>query len=217
MTYTTVLWDLDGTIVDSAPGIFESFIHTFTTLGLPVPPVDEMRSFMGPPLPVTFGEILGFEPALAAECLNVYREKYLRGGGAQNCQLFPGMVDLVERNRAAGRANSLATSKGLSGVEVIGEMFGILDLFDVLGTASNDQTRSAKKDVVTYALDELQKQGADLTRTVLIGDRIHDVEGAREHGIDVILVKWGYGNQAEWAEADALAETPEHLAELLGL
>ena len=217
MTYTTVLWDLDGTIVDSAPGIYESFTHTFNSVGLPVPPLDQMRTFLGPPLPVTFGEILGLEPDLAAECLRVYREKYLSGGGAQNCQLFPGVMDLVERNRAAGRANSLATSKGLSGVEIIGEMFGILDKFEVLGTATNDQSRSAKKDVIAYALDELQKQGANLTRTVLIGDRIHDVEGAREHGIDVILVKWGYGSQAEWAEADALAESPQHLAELLGL
>ncbi len=217
LTYTTVLWDLDGTIVDSAPGIYESFTHTFNTLGLPVPPVEQMRTFLGPPLPVTFGEILGFEPALAEQCLTTYREKYLRGGGALNCELFPGVVELVERSRAAGSKNSLATSKGLSGVEIIGQMFGILDRFDVLGTATNDQSRSAKKDVITYALDELHKQGADLSRTVLIGDRIHDVEGAREHGIDVILVKWGYGSPDEWAHADALAETPEHLAQLLGL
>ena len=75
----------------------------------------------------------------------------------------------------------------------------------------------AKADVITYALAELELIDADLSRVVLVGDRIHDVEGARHHGIDVVLVKWGAGDAHEWAQADAVVATPEELAEFLGL
>jgi phosphoglycolate phosphatase len=70
---------------------------------------------------------------------------------------------------------------------------------------------------MTYAFDELKKQGADLSRVILIGDRIHDIEGAREHGIEVCLVKWGFGNEEEWAQADYLVENTEELEAVLGL
>ena len=74
MNYTTVLWDLDGTILDSAPGVFASFVHTFETLGLPVPPVEQMRTFLGPPLEVTFGETLGYDAEVAAKCFKGVHE-----------------------------------------------------------------------------------------------------------------------------------------------
>lgn len=215
--YTTILWDLDGTIIDSSPGIYASFTHTFETVGLPVPSSDEMRKLIGPPLRTTFALISGGDEALAERCLEVYRESYLRGGGALNAAAFPGVIELIAESKRQGRINSMATSKGLSGVEIIGNNLDFLKLFDVLGTASNDGHRVAKADVITYALAELELIGADLSRVVLVGDRIHDVEGAREHGIDVILVTWGAGDAHEWAEADAIAETPEQLAELLGL
>ncbi len=186
-------------------------------MGLPVPSLDELRRFIGPPLRTTFALISEGDEALAERCLDVYREAYLRGGGALNATAFPGVLELVAESKRQGRINSMATSKGLSGVEIIGNNLDFLKLFDVLGTASNDGLRVAKADVITYALAELELLDADLSRVVLVGDRIHDVEGAREHGIDVILVTWGAGDAQEWAEADAVAETPEQLAELLGL
>ncbi len=176
-----------------------------------------MRKLIGPPLRTTFTLISGGDEALAERCLDVYREAYLRGGGALNATAFPGVLELVEDSKRQGRFNSLATSKGLSGVEIIGNNLDFLKLFDVLGTASNDGLRVAKADVITYALAELELIDADLSRVVLVGDRIHDVEGAREHGIDVILVTWGSGDQQEWDTADGIAETPDQLAELLGL
>ena len=184
---------------------------------MPVPSTDEMRKLIGPPLRTTFAVISGGDEALAERCLEVYRESYLRGGGAKNATAFPGVIELIAESKRQGRFNSMATSKGLSGVEIIGKDLDFLGLFDVLGTASNDGHRVAKADVITYALAELELLDADLSRVVLVGDRIHDVEGAREHGIDVILVTWGSGDEQEWGAADAVAETPEQLAELLGL
>ena len=215
--FTTVLWDLDGTIIDSRAGIFNSFNHTFAAMRLPLLERAELNQYIGPPLLDTFVSICGGDLAKAERARDIYRERYLQGGGALEAEVFPGVLEVIAASKAAGKFNSLATSKGLSGVKIVGDHFDFLHLFDVLGTASNDGTRSAKADVITYALAELELIDADLTRVVLVGDRIHDIEGAREHGIEVILVKWGSGDESEWAQADAIAETPADLAALLGL
>ena len=215
--FTTVLWDLDGTIINSSPGVFESFNHTFKTIGMPELTPAEMKPFMGPPLRTTFGQILGMNLEQTEEALAVYRDFYLKQGGALNCQLYPGVIDTIQKSKAAGITNSLATSKALRGTTLVGDHFDFLKYFDVLGTASNDETRNTKTDVITYALAELQKIDADLSNVILIGDRIHDVEGARDHGIEVCLVKWGFGTEDEWAHADHLVSNAQELQELLGL
>lgn len=215
--FTTVLWDLDGTIVDSRAGIFDSFNHTLEKLGLPLLAREELNPFIGPPLLDSFIQLCGGDRLAAERARDIYRERYLQGGGALEADVFEGILDVIAASKSAGKFNSLATSKGLSGVKIVGEHFDFLHLFDVLGTASNDGVRSTKADVITYALAELELIGADLSRVVLVGDRIHDVEGAREHGIEVILVEWGSGDASEWAQADAVARSPEQLAELLGL
>ena len=215
--YTTVLWDLDGTIIDSSPGVFESFNHTFRTVGMPELTPAEMQPFMGPPLRTTFGQILGLSPEETEECLAVYRDFYLKQGGALNCTLYPGVIETIQMSKAAGMTNSLATSKAERGTKLVGEHFDFLKYFDVLGTASNDEKRNTKADVITFAMDELQKIGADLTKVILIGDRIHDVEGARHHNLEVCLVKWGFGNETEWAMADFLVNDAAELQKILGL
>jgi phosphoglycolate phosphatase len=215
--YTTILWDLDGTIIDSAPGVFESFHYTFKTLGLPDVDDETLRTFMGPPLSDTFSKTLGFDAALTEKCLFTYRDYYLNQGGALNCTLYPGVLEVIAKSQAAGVTNSLATSKGESGTILVGEHYDFLKHFDVLGTASNDRSRSVKADVISYAYEELKKIDADLSKVILIGDRIHDVEGARAHGIEVCLVKWGFGDEVEWTEADYLVDNPKQLETLLGL
>lgn len=215
--FTTILWDLDGTIIDSSPGVFESFHHTFQELGLPDLTDEQMRPFMGPPLAHTFGDVLGFDANLVQECLRVYRHFYLNHGGALNATVYPGVIETLRLVKAAGIPQSLATSKALVGTTLVGEHFDFLKYFDVLGTASNDLSRHSKSQVLDYALTELKGIGADLTKTLLIGDRIYDVEGAREHGIEVCLVKWGFGTNEEFARADYLVEDARELQGLLGL
>ena len=215
--FTTILWDLDGTIIDSSPGVFESFHHTFQTLGLPDLTDEQMRPFMGPPLSNTFGDVLGFEPELVQECLRTYRNFYLNEGGALNAKVFPGVIETLKKINDAGIPQSLATSKALIGTTLVGEHFDFLKYFDVLGTASNDLSRNSKSQVLEYALSELQKLEADLTKPILIGDRIHDIQGAREHGIEVCLVRWGFGTEEEFSQADYVVNTTQELQELLGL
>jgi phosphoglycolate phosphatase len=215
--FTTVLWDLDGTIIDSRAGIFNSFNHTFTQMGLPLLERQDLNQYIGPPLLDSFIQICGGDVAEAERAKAIYRERYIQGGGALEADVFPGILEVIAASKADGKFNSLATSKGYSGVKIVGDHYDFLHLFDVLGTASNDGVRSTKADVITYALAELELIDANLSRVVLVGDRIHDIEGAREHGIEVILVKWGSGDESEWAQADATAETPAELAALLGL
>lgn len=215
--FTTILWDLDGTIIDSRAGIFNSFNHTFAAMGLPLMLREDLNPYIGPPLLDTFLQICGGDLAEAERAKTIYRERYIQGGGAIEADVFEGILDVIASSKVQGKFNSLATSKGLSGVKLVGDHFDFLHLFDVLGTATNDGTRSTKADVITYALAELELLDADLSRVVLVGDRIHDIEGAREHGIEVILVKWGSGDESEWAQADGIAETPAELAALLGL
>jgi phosphoglycolate phosphatase len=215
--YTTILWDLDGTIIDSSPGVFESFNHTFRTVGMPELTPAEMQPFMGPPLRTTFGELLGMSHEETEEALALYRDFYLKQGGALNCNLYPGVIETIQRSKAAGITNSLATSKAQRGTKIVGEHFDFLQYFDVLGTASNDEQRNSKTDVISYAFEELRKINADLSRVILVGDRIHDIEGARHHDLEVVLVKWGFGNQQEWALADYLVEDANELQQLLGI
>ena len=217
MKYSTILWDLDGTIIDSSAGIFDSFRHTFASNGLEIPTDAQLRSCVGPPLVETFNKFANGDAALAEKLLASYREFYVGQKAGLRAKLFPGVVETIAAAREAGFTNSLATSKALSGTQLVGEHFGFLDLFDFLGTASNDATRTSKIDVMTYALTCLRELGHDIERTVLVGDRIHDVEGARHHGVDVVLVKWGFGNEDEWAQADAAVATPAELAHYLGI
>jgi phosphoglycolate phosphatase len=132
-----------------------------------------------------------------------------------NASLFDGVLDLVAEVGAAGITNSLATSKAINGVRLVGEHFDFLNHFDFLGTADPAAGRHSKSDVIEYALMGLKAAGADTSRVLLIGDRIHDIEGAREHGIEVGLVKWGYGTESEWAEADFTVETVAELRQIL--
>ncbi|MEY4275545.1 MAG: hypothetical protein RIS26_8 [Actinomycetota bacterium] len=212
--YPTVLWDLDGTIVNSSPGVFDSFRKTFEALGLPVLTDEQMLPFMGPPLTVTFKD-LGFNDDLVQECLRTYRDFYLNHGGALNAHVYDGVLETLNKSQQAGIINSLATSKAEVGTRLVGEHFDFLKYFDVRGTASNDEKRNTKGKVITYALEELKKINANLDNLILIGDRIHDVEGAREHGIKVCLVKWGFGNEDEWNQADYLVENATELQKLL--
>ena len=215
MTYTAVLFDLDGTIVDSAPGIFHCFEHTFRMMHREAPSREAMRPFLGPPLEETFRDSLGMTGDDLDRAVAIYRAEYA-AGGAITAELYPGVIEVVRAVRAAGIPVALATSKVESGVRMVLRHFELDEDFDVLGTASDDDVRSAKADVVRFALDALDEAGADISRVVLVGDRIHDVEGAAIHGVDSVLVQWGYGTEDEWSEATATVATVEGLRKFLG-
>jgi phosphoglycolate phosphatase len=95
--------------------------------------------------------------------------------------------------------------------------FTLTHYFDVVAAAADDESRGAKDQVIEDALGALRAQDIDTTNIIMVGDRIHDVEGARAHGIDTIMVRWGYGGPAEWAQADRVVDTPRQLHQALGI
>lgn len=214
--YTAILLDLDGTITDSAPGITDTLAYTFAAMGYPVPDADELLRYVGPPILDSFRDRAGMDLAERMRALEIYRERYL-DRGAYDAVLYPGMGELVRDIAAAGIPLSLATSKPELPATLMLEHFTIAQHFTIITGASADETRSAKADVVAEALTRLRAMDADLARPVLIGDRVHDVEGAAAHGVPTIAVRWGYGDDAEHAHAHAVVDDVDALRAMLGL
>lgn len=213
-TWTCVLFDLDGTITDSAPGITSSLVTTFETLGLPVPSPARLVEYVGPPLLDSLQQYAGMSEQEARDALTIYRVDY-HEHGAFDSAVFPGIRGLLTRLHAAGIPLAVATSKPELQAKRILEHFDLAQYFDVIAGASEDESLSAKADVVAEALRRLTEQGVDLAHTVMVGDRAFDVEGASENGLPTILVEWGYGSPAEAAGAIAVVHSSDQLSALL--
>jgi phosphoglycolate phosphatase len=213
---TAVLLDLDGTVTDSAPGVIDSFVTAVRGLGLEAPPQSALRAVVGPPLAWTLEHIGGVDPADVEHAQDLYRAHY--GGGSMfNSAVFDGMRELLVALRDAGVPVSLATSKSEEFAREILAHFELTEYFTAICGADDRGRNSDKAYVMGKALAQLRATGADLSGAVMVGDRVHDLEGARAHGVPCILVAWGYGTVAEHADADAVATDPEQLAALLGL
>ena len=212
--FTSILFDLDGTIIDSAPGITATLAYTFETMGIPVPSPSDLLGYVGPPILDSFRDRAGLSLGEAAEALAIYRPRYLEIG-AFDSSVFPGVPAVLRAVHAAGIPMSLATSKPETPATLILSHFGLLGEFDIITGASDDEVRSSKEDVVAEALVRLAVLGADLSRPVLVGDRKHDIEGAAANDVPTIFVDWGYGSATEQAGSIAIAHTPAELQQLL--
>ncbi len=202
-----VIFDLDGTLTDSAAGIVSSFRHALRQVGAVVPDGDLAARVVGPPMRHTLaGMGLGehIEAVMAA-----YRADYSSRGWAMN-GLFDGIGRLLTDLRAAGVRLAVATSKAEPTARRVLAHFGIDEHFEVVAGASVDATRSSKIDVLAHALAQLHPLPQ---RVLMVGDRIHDVEAAAAHGIDAIVVGWGYG-RADFAATTTWARHVATVAEL---
>ncbi|MDT5082926.1 MAG: phosphoglycolate phosphatase [Mycobacterium sp.] len=207
-----VIFDLDGTLTDSADGIVSSFRHALGEIGAPVPEGDLSRKLVGPPMHHTLTAMgLGDR---ADEAIAAYRADYTTRGWAMN-SLFDGIPDLLADLRAAGVRLAVATSKAEPTARRIIEHFGLDQHFEVIAGASVDGVRASKADVVAHALAQLEPIPA---LVLMVGDRAHDVEGASAHGIDTVVVEWGYGAD-DFGGPDAVKSvaTVAELREVLGV
>lgn len=211
--FTAILVDLDGTVMESALGITRSLAAALEELGFPVPPPARLVEFVGPPIFDGLRDVAGLTGDDALRVLERYRARY-RELGAFEAEPYAGIREALERLRAIAPL-AIATSKPESIATRILDHFGFSPLLTVVAGASDDERRSAKADVITRALELLVAAGIDTARPVMIGDRIHDVEGAAAHGIPTILAGWGYGSPDEAAGAIAVAETPADLPALV--
>ncbi len=182
-----VIFDLDGTLTDSAEGIVASFRHALAQIGAQAPDGDLASRIVGPPMHHTLSGMGLGEQADAA--IAAYRADYTTRGWSMN-SLFDGVEQLLADLKSSGVRLAVATSKAEPTARRILTHFGLDEYFEVIAGASVDGIRSSKADVVAHALAQL----APLPEHVLmVGDRSHDVEGAAEHGISTVIVGWGYG------------------------
>lgn len=204
-----VIFDLDGTLTDSAEGIVSSFRHALGEVGAPVPDGDLAGRIVGPPMHVTLTAMgLG---GRADEAIAAYRADYTTRGWSMN-SVFDGVPALLADLRAAGVRLAVATSKAEPTARKIIEHFGLDDHFEVIAGASPDGVRSSKSDVVAHAIAQLQPLPPHV---LMVGDRAHDVEGAAAHGIDTVVVEWGYGADDFIDHVSAMP--PKHVATVADL
>lgn len=210
--YDRLLLDLDGTIVDSAAGIEASIAHALAELGRAIPGPEVLRRFVGPPILEGFRQLGGLSGQDAARAYAIYREHYVEHG-LLKAPVFDGMAEFLAAARDGGRPVALATSKREWMAHLVLEHHGLLGCFDVIAGADDEGTRDTKGLVVAEALRRL---GGGASRGVLVGDRVHDVEGAAENGIPAVLVAWGYGTPEEARGAVGVARDTAELARMVG-
>ncbi len=209
-----VIFDLDGTVWDSEPGIVASLSHALSGLDMAVPPHDELVTNVGPPLRTMLAE-LGVSEHRLDDGVRLYREHYLTEGVYQ-AELYDGIVDLFDRLQRDGHTLSTATSKGEDPTRIMLDHFGIAERFAVVGAATMDGVATTKAEVLALTLAGLGLP--DPMECVLVGDRHYDVMGAAAFHIRCIGAAWGYGGVEElrMAGADAVADQPADVPPLVG-
>lgn len=212
MKYQNLLFDLDGTLTDPGEGITNSVAYALKKFGITVENRTELYSFIGPPLLTSFMQEFGFSKEKAELAIQYYRE-YFRDRGIFENTPYEGIHRTLQCLTQAGCRLFIATSKPEEFARRITDRFDLSPLFEYVAGASFDEQRSEKWDVIRYAMDACGLSPQD---TVMIGDRRHDVLGARKTGLDSIGVLWGYGTAEELTEAGA-TYTARNQGELLSL
>ena len=209
-----VLFDLDGTITDSFDGITKSVSYALEHFGIKVENRRELKCFIGPPLLESFMEYYGFSKEQAEEAVRIYRERYFKTGLYEG-ELISGVTQLLSDLKAAGKTVALATSKPEILATRILEHFNLTDYFNFIGGSELNGPRHTKDDVINYVLEKLGNP--DKSQTVIIGDRHHDVDGAKATGIHSIGFLGGFGDREELerAGADYIAETFADAAKII--
>ena len=196
-----VLFDLDGTLTDPAEGITNALMHAQRRLGMAVSPREALYVFIGPPLIETFMSEWGLTRAESEQALVYYREHFSAKGLFENVP-YEGIGQALAELKRAGFRLFVATSKPEPLSLRILEHFDLLPYFEAVAGSTMDEQRTKKGEVIAYALDTY---ALDPSETVMVGDRKHDVIGARENGLPCIGVLYGYGSREELTAAGAAA------------
>lgn len=199
-TYDTFFFDLDGTITDSAPGITNSVVYALRKFGIEETDYKKLCKFIGPPLTFSFQEYYGFSMEQSLEAVTYYREYYAEKGIFEN-SVYEGFEEAVKKLKQAGKRLVVATSKPEPFARKIMDHFALTPYFDYIAGMELDGGRGTKAEVIRYALEVCGIQ--DKEKVLMVGDREHDVFGAREAGIDCLGVLYGFGTLEELKKAGA--------------
>ena len=214
MRYQTILFDLDGTLTESGPGIMNSAAYALRKFGIEVENVQELSKFVGPPLYASFMMFYGFSREKAEEAVSYFRE-YFKDKGIFENSPYPGIPELLRRLKASGRRLIVATSKPEHFAIQIADRFGFSEHLDLICGSTMDSSTIEKADIIRNVLKHLP--GADKEHMLMVGDRLHDVAGAHACGLNCAGVLYGYGTREELAGhgADFILESVRELEAFL--
>lgn len=208
-----VLLDLDGTISDPRTGFVASISHALQGLGRAIPPEEAIASHIGPPLEETLGKLIGGnDKSEIAEAVSLYRQHYSDVGILQNV-IYPGIPEALDQLRTSGAAIYLATSKPQVFAQRILDRSDLAKCFKAIYGSELDGARANKAELLSHLLGQ---EGLSTERTVMVGDRWHDIAAASRNGLASCGVLWGYGSREELTGAGAmlLLDAPIQLGDL---
>lgn len=215
--YSHLLFDLDGTLIDSKRGIFNAVHYTLDSIGIPREnrPAD-LNPFIGPPLRESFTNLFNFSPDLSEVATVKYRE-YYGEIGLYEFDIFEGIPEVIQQLAELGFKLCVVTSKAEMYAKLIIESTPFAKLFQTISGCEIDGKRSTKQELISYTLEKLDIQPSK--NILMIGDRYHDIRGAKESGISSAAILYGYGSIKELSEEspDIFVATPEDLIKIVKL
>ena len=214
--YKYLLFDLDGTLTDPGLGITNSVMYALRKFDINVEDRTSLYKFIGPPLRDSFETFYGFSSEKSELAVQYYREYFSERGLYEN-EAYDGIADLLTQLKERGKSLIVATSKPESFAIKILQHFKLYDYFDFVAGATMDATRNKKVDIIKYALESCNI--SEKSSVIMIGDREHDIIGAKENGLDSIGVLFGYGSYDELKSAGAtfIAKRPLDIHGVVGL
>lgn len=211
--FDDLLWDLDGTLTASAPGIINCVKYALDFFGINETEEAKLNLFIGPPLTESFMNIYGFSKEKALQALLKYQERYTEKGMYEN-SLFDGVKETLAALKAKGKHLIVATAKPEMYMTPILKNYGIADYFEFAGGADLKSGRDSKSQVIEYVIKKCSLEEARANGKVLmIGDRSNDIEGAHKNNLPCCACLWGYGSMEEFEKykADFVIKTPSDL------
>ena len=210
-----VIFDFDGTVVDTGEGIIKSLQYSFEQMGRKIPDMSDLKKFIGLPVYYSYTHFYGVSEDEVEAYIKTYRERY-KLKGIYECALYDGMVELLKELKSRGVKLGIASSKPEHLIYSVADYLKITELFDAIAGVKSDNSRhSSKKDIILEAMEML---GADKKEKVLmVGDRCFDIDGAAGAEVKSCGALWGYGNKEEFLEhkADFIAENPADVLKYL--
>ena len=207
-SYDYILFDLDGTLIESAESVRVSLAYAMETLSLPCPDLSDYTKYVGPPLEDTFRGMCAVPEELIGKGMQIYRN-YYDEVGQKTIKLFDGVTELLTELRNRGKRLAVCTSKNESVAVMVCDTLGLTPYLDAICGSSLDGSRKNKVDLIPYTLETLGC--TDKALAVMMGDTHFDAKGARHAGVDFFGVTYGYGTRESMEEYGAVgfADSPE--------
>lgn len=207
--YRYIFWDLDGTIINSYPGIRNCLHYALEPMGITLETEAQIRKFIGPPFRVSLPKYLGFDRETTERVIARYRERY-NPIGIYESEVFPGVRETMEQFRRDGYVQMVTSSKPEAQCRAVLERFRLTELLDDIVGATSDGRIDTKIEVLGEAFRRIRERAGEVDRSevVLLGDTLYDADGARQAGIDCIGLTYGFGTEKELKEHGVIAVFP---------